>query len=61
MAREIEDEKSKWGSRLMEDWKELGVNSNSRMVQQGQGSLLVGIQVEGGRKRGKEKKKPIEK
>ena len=27
MVREIEDEKSKWGSRLKEDWKELGVNS----------------------------------
>ena len=25
--REIEDEKSKWGSRLKEDWKELGVNT----------------------------------
>ena len=23
---EIEDEKSKWGSRLMEDWHELGIN-----------------------------------
>ena len=27
MVREIEDGKSKWGSRLKEDWKELGVNS----------------------------------
>ena len=27
MVREIEDEKSKWGSRLKEDWKELGVKS----------------------------------
>ena len=27
MVREIEDEKSKWGSRLKEDWKELGVNT----------------------------------
>ena len=27
MVREIEDEKSKWGSRLKEDRKELGVNS----------------------------------
>ena len=26
-VREIEDEKSKWGSKLKEDWKELGVNS----------------------------------
>ena len=26
-VREIEDGKSKWGSRLKEDWKELGVNS----------------------------------
>ena len=27
MVREVEDGKSKWGSRLKEDWKELGVNS----------------------------------
>jgi len=27
MVREVEDEKSKWGSRLEEDWKELGVNT----------------------------------
>jgi len=27
MVREIEDEKSKWGSRLKQDWKELGVKS----------------------------------
>ena len=27
MVREIEDEKSKWGKRLKEDWKELGVES----------------------------------
>ena len=27
MVREIDDEKSKWGSRLKEDWKELGVDS----------------------------------
>ena len=27
MVREIEDGKSEWGSRLKEDWKELGVNT----------------------------------
>ena len=27
MVREIEDEESKWGSRVKEDWKELGVNT----------------------------------
>ena len=27
MVREVEDGKSKWGSRLKEDWKELGVNT----------------------------------
>ena len=27
MVREVEDGKSKWGIRLKEDWKELGVNS----------------------------------
>ena len=26
IVREVEDGKSKWGSRLKEDWKELGVN-----------------------------------
>jgi len=27
MVREVEDEKSKWGSKLNEDWKELRVNT----------------------------------
>ena len=27
IVREVEDGKSKWGSRLKEDWKELGVNT----------------------------------
>ena len=27
MAREVEDEKSKWGSRLKGEWETLGVNS----------------------------------
>ena len=27
MVREVEDGKSKWGTRLKEDWKELGVNT----------------------------------
>ena len=37
-VREVEDEKSKWGTRLKEDWKELGVKlTNWGMVQQGQG------------------------
>ena len=27
MVREVEDGKSKWGTRLKEDWKELGVKS----------------------------------
>ena len=37
MVREVEDGKSKWGTRLKEDWKELGVRSIGGMVQQGQG------------------------
>ena len=54
MVREIEDEKSEWGSRLMEDGKELGVNSIRGWFNQR--SLLVGIQVGWGRKK-KEKAK----
>ena len=27
MVREVEEGKSKWGTRLKEDWKELGVKS----------------------------------
>ena len=27
MVREVEDGKSKWGTKLKEDWKELGVKS----------------------------------
>ena len=27
MVREVEDEKIKWGSRLKEEWKTLGVNT----------------------------------
>ena len=27
MVREVEDGKSKWGSRLKEDWKDLGLNT----------------------------------
>ena len=39
MVREVEDGKSKWGSRLTEDWESNRVGSQigSRVVQQGQG------------------------
>jgi len=45
MAREIEDKESKWGSRSKEDLEGVGSQLSTRMVQQGQRSLLVGIQV----------------
>ena len=37
IVREVEDGKSKWGTRLKEDWKELGVTSVGGLVHQGQG------------------------
>ena len=37
IVREVEDGKGKWGTRLKEDWKELGVNTVRGFVQQGQG------------------------
>ena len=37
MVPEVEHGKSKWGTRLKEDWKELGVKPIGGMVQQGRG------------------------
>ena len=52
MVREIENEKNKWGSRLKEVWKELGVNS----IQMGATrSRIVLIGIQAGRRREEEK------
>ena len=52
MVREVEDEKNKWGSRLKEVWKELGVNS----IQMGATrSRIVLIGIQAGRRREEEK------
>ena len=56
VVREIEDEKSKWGSRLKEDWKELGVNTVrgwcNKVKDRG---WLVSKRGEGRKKKGKKK------
>ena len=57
MVREVEDGKSKWGSRLNEDWKELGVNTVrgwcNKVKDRGWLASKLGVS----KKKGKQKKK----
>ena len=55
--REIEDEKSKWGSRLKEDWKELGVKSTRGWCNKVKDKGWLASKLGGSRKKGKGKKK----
>jgi len=57
MVRQIEDEKSKWGSRLMEDWKELGVNSIRGWCSKVKDRCWLASKLERGRMKKKGKKK----
>ena len=50
MVREVEDGKSKWGTRLKEDWKELGVNSVRGWCNKVKDRVLIGIQDGRGKK-----------
>ena len=56
MVREIEDEKSKWGSRLKEDYKELGVNSIRGWCNKVKNRCWLASKLEGYRKTKKGKK-----
>ena len=53
MVREVEDGKSKWGSRLKEDWKELGVNSIRGWCNKVKDRCWLASKLEGGRKKKK--------
>jgi len=53
MAREIEDEKSKWGSTLKEDWKELGVNSVRGWCNKVKDRCWLASKLDGSRKKKK--------
>ena len=56
MLREIEDEKSKWGSRLKEDWKALGVNTVRGWCDKVKDRGWVASKSGGRKKKGKKKK-----
>ena len=56
MLRQIEDEKSKWGSRLMEDWKKLGVYSIRGWSNKVKDRCRLASKLEGARKKEKGKK-----
>ena len=57
MMRAVEDGKSKWGTRLKEDWKELGVNTArgwcNKVKDRGWLASKLGVS----KKKGKQKKK----
>ena len=57
MVREIEDGKSKWGTRLKEDWKELGVKSIEGWCNKAKDRGWLALDLDGGRKKKKGKKK----
>ena len=57
MVREIEDEKSKWGSRLKEDWKEFGVNSVRGWRNKVKDRCWLASKLVGGRKKRKKNAK----
>ena len=57
MVREIEDEKSKWGSRLKEEWKELGVETVRGWCNKGKDRCWLASKLVGGSKKRKKKAK----
>jgi len=57
MESEIEDGKSKWESRLKEDWKELGVNSVRGWCNKVKGRCWLASKLDGGSKKRKKKAK----
>ena len=57
MVRKIEDEKSKWGTRLKEDWKELGVKSIGGWCNKVKDRGWLASKLRASKKKGKRKKK----
>ena len=57
MVREVEDVKSKWGTRLEEEWKTLGVNSVRGWCNKVKDRGWLASKLEGGRQKRKGKKK----
>jgi len=57
MAREIEDEKSKWGTRLKEEWKALGVSSTRGWCNKVKDRYWLASKLERGRERKQGEKK----
>ena len=57
MVREIEDGKSKWGTRLKEDWKELGVKSVGGWCNKVKDRGWLASKLGTNKKKGKAKKK----
>jgi len=57
MVREIEDRKSKWGSRLKEAWKQLGVNSVRRWCNKVKDRCWLASKLDGSKKKKKKKAK----
>ena len=57
MVRENEDGKSKWGTRLKEDWKELGVKSTRGWCNKVKDKGWLASKLGKSKKKGKGKKK----
>ena len=57
MVREVEDGKSKWGARLKEDWKELGVKTVRGWGNKVKDRGSLASKLGGSKKKGKKKKK----
>ena len=57
MVREVEDGKSKWGTRLKEDWKELGVKSTRGWCNKVKDKGWLASKLGKSKKKGKGKKK----
>ena len=57
IVREVEDGKSKWGTRLKEDWKELGVKSTRGWYNKVKDKGWLASKLGKSKKKGKGKKK----
>ena len=57
MVREVEDGKSKWGTRLKEEWKALGVETVRRWCNKVKDKGWLASKLGRGRKKKKGKKK----
>ena len=57
IVREVEDGKSKWGTRLKEDWKELGVKSTRGWCNKVKDRGWLASKLGTNKKKGREKKK----